>query len=183
MFLDAGWLIPDPENPARKARDMSEGRGLVMSSEVADHILNLLRGGSKKPDLVPVPQPKVQKLSGKKKPDPRPSTPESQPKKSADTRQPGPSGDSGRPPAAVKQIPKDATEIVEEFIRRVRAGDIPGTEKTDKDGVEWISVGASVITRFATAESKSQIPAGMVVTAFSHHKECKHQGTRIMVQK
>jgi conjugal transfer pilus assembly protein TraI len=184
MFMDAGWLIPDPENPARKARDMSEGRGLVMNAEVAEHIRNLLKGGSRKPQLDPIPQPEV------KKPSHQPA-----PKKQAEQKQPqaqkpvqpkqaqAVTSENGRPPTPKAQILDEAVEIVNEFIEKVRDGTIPSTPKRDKDGVEWISVGSSNLTRFLTVECKSKIPPSMMINAFSQHEDCKHEGTRLVVKK
>ncbi len=180
MFLDAGWLIPDPENPARKARDMSEGRGLVMNSHVAEHIRNLLKGGSRKPELEPIPQPNVKKPDNSK---PKAASsnsgqPEAQPISDLNAR-PMP---DGRPPAPPKKFSGEATEIVAGFVEKIRDGSIAGTSKTDKQGVEWVSVGLTVLMEYVQKDGQSKIPNNMVLTAFGQYEGCKKENTRLFVR-
>jgi len=167
-FSASDWLVPDPENPARKAREMSNGRGLVMTSEVGDHIKVLLRRQltpsapkaepkPSRPQLAPQPESKQMKPAPQSAPAPAAPTPDPsqhpapapQPQvQAAPARQTTASSEPGRPPAVVREISAEIRQVVEDFVIQVRAGKIPSTAVT-KEGITYLRVGIAQLTKHA----------------------------------
>lgn len=42
-MMAAGWIVPDPETPARKAREMQDGKGLVFTTDITERLLPIVR--------------------------------------------------------------------------------------------------------------------------------------------
>lgn len=187
FFADAGWLVPDPENPTRKARDMSGGKGLVMNSEVAEHIRNILKGGAKKPDLAPIPKPEIKRPE--KKPEQAkasPSKPAAQPQQKPAAPQPSvpPKATSdGRPPAPARKDSSEAIEMANAYIEKIRNGEIQSTPKTEKDGSEWLSVGATRLNAFLAGDMGSNLHANLVLAVLLDRDDFKRHSTQHWVMK
>jgi conjugal transfer pilus assembly protein TraI len=154
MFSQAGWLVPDPENPMRKARDMAGGKAIIFSTELGEKLLPLLRDGVTPPKLEAPKSP-----ARKTKPAPRPTEAESapapkpQPKSNAGAAkkpEPLPSQEEGRPPEQKRLISSEASEIAETFVKAVRSGKIPPIQTRTDDDVSYIVVGMSQLAKYAS---------------------------------
>jgi conjugal transfer pilus assembly protein TraI len=172
----AGWIVPDPENPMRKAREMSDGRGLVMDVEVSERIRVLLRR-SIKPERpkAPPPQPKpAPQAPAKEIPAPKPSAPRPAPAPAAPAttppreRQKAPAADeTGRPPAQSRQIPEEINQTITAFVVAVRAGEIKATSNRNRSGVSYTVIGISQLSRFAKDHSP-----GLLRSACEQRNDC-----------
>lgn len=173
-FSQAGWVIPDPENPMRKAREMSDGRGLVMSAEIADRIRALLRRSiTPKDEPKPTPKPASKKVAPpaaakaatekpaqKTEPKPTPVTP------TRDRSQQAPAGDQVRPPSQDRAIPEEVHKIVEQFVIQVRAGRISSVTKPHR-GAQYAEVGMAQLSRFT-----KEFPPTVVRSAVRMREDC-----------
>lgn len=173
----AGWIVPDPENPMRKAREMSEGRGLVLDTEVGERISTLLRRRIK-PE-----QPKAAQPSQKHAPKapakgpvppkqeastPAPTTKVAAPDQAkARQAQPAVPDHNGRPPAQVRQIPDEVVQALSAFVIAVRAGEIKAASSRTRNGASYAVVGLSRLAQFTRDHSP-----GLLRSASEQRDDC-----------
>lgn len=187
ILSKAGWIVPDPENPMRKAREMSDGRGLVMDVDVSDRVRVLLRRNLK-PERPKAPSPSQPKPApqapAREASAPRPVAPSSEPKTPAPAsaparvRQAAPEPDeTGRPPSQPRQIPEDVIQKVNAFVVAVRAGEVKASSTRTRGDTNYTIVGFSQLARFAKEHSP-----GMLRSACERRKDCIFDDKHIWVK-
>lgn len=185
VLSKAGWIVPDPENPMRKAREMSDGRGLVLDVEVSERVRLLLRR-SIKPERPKAPAPSQPKpapqIPAKEVAAPRPTAPSAEPKPAAPAApsarvRPAEPDETGRPPAQARQIPADVIQKVEAFVVAVRAGEIKASSTRTRGDTNYTIVGFSQLSRFAKEHSP-----GLLRSACERRKDCIFDDKHIWVK-
>lgn len=173
-----GWLVADPENPMRKARQMSEGRGLVLSAPVADQVRMLLT--RRLEPAQPKEQPKpAQKTVVHQQDSEKQAANVSQPHEAKPIRQEAehkrdqgrpaaerPAHIGDRPPPQSREFPEEILKVVEAFVIEVRSGRIPSTIKMHQ-GVQHHEVGAAYMSRFVKPHNP-----GLARAAFTQREGC-----------
>ncbi|NLC21559.1 MAG: hypothetical protein GX771_06565 [Halomonadaceae bacterium] len=150
MFSSAGWLVPDPENPMRKARDMGGSKAIVFSTELGEKLLPLLRHGVVPPRLE-APKAPAKKL--------KPTAPQAatEPKRQPENKPIAPAKtetanaiDNGRPPAQKRVINSEATKAAEMFIKAVRSGKIPPAQTRTSNDITYITVRMHHLSKYSS---------------------------------
>lgn len=191
ILSKAGWIVPDPENPMRKAREMSDGRGLVMDVEISERIRLLLRHtlAPARPKTTAAAQPKPAPQPPAKEASPQPVTPPVTPKPVAPKpaapavapvreRPKAPEPDeTGRPPAQARQIPEEVIQKADAFIVAVRAGEIKASATRTRGDVNYTVIGISQLSRFAKEHSP-----GLLRSACERRKDCFFEDKHIWVK-
>lgn len=206
-FSQVGWIIPDPENPSRKARDMgNNNRGLVMSFEVANHINQILTHGITPPKLerpektlidspsnnkrssdnsasqTPMNQQKTKaaqnQLNIQEPPESAPKVPpKSSPAAPNEASQSAPNNIGGRPPQVVKKIKPEVIQAVDKFVVAVRTGEVRNEQRRGKDGSLYYVVGHSRLIQFGREFSGNDLKV-----VCEQRPDCYFEGNSIWVK-
>ena len=167
-LTQASWIVPDPDNPMRKARDMGDGRGLVMTSEVAEQIRSILapyRHGAAPAPAQAIPKPRQQAAAPRNTAEPVPEDVVKKPvdrqgdKPKASAQRPSNSRD-GRPPAPKIEVSKEVADAVDAFMHKANSGQY-GSRSAVKGGERWHIVPFGMMTSDFRKQSPIEMRAGL----------------------
>lgn len=191
------WIIPDPENSMRKAREMESGKGLVLDTEVAGHLQALLASATRPKTST---QRKADRVAKQSAPSAPPSVagnksrkPASAPHKAASAPKPAAEAKSssrrfdtvepsepGRPPKKVRQISSNVEALLKEFAAQVRTGKVPSDERQYAGALHYM-VGIGQLQKYASKKTTEFGPHELREALEQRRKDIFIDGHFIMV--